>query len=163
MTGLIKDTAFTVFIVLLAHGVYDVDDVDGFNFIVDFISKHQTALVGTGVFCLILLLALSAVFETIGLYKITYGLSKILVRLSQFLISFLSLLNMIFYIAMGGNLLFGSGFLTIFLLFLILGASCWTIRVNDFNYHSMNAMAPIGVLATMSVLFVNFIWPMMGL
>jgi len=163
MFSLLKDTAITVFIILIAHGVYGVEDVDAFNSIVDFISKNQTSVVGTGVFCLVILLGLSVIFETIGLYKITYGLSKILVRVSQFLISFLSLLNMIFYLAMDGNLLFGSGFLTIFLWFIILGASCWTIRVNDYNYHTMNAMAPVGVLAIMSILFVNFLWPIMGI
>ena len=163
MFGLIIDTALSVFVILLAHGVYGIEDVDAFNFIVDFISKNQTSLVGTGVFCLVILLGLSVVFENIGLYKITYGLSKILVRFSQFLISFLSLLNMILYLSMGGNLLFGSGFLTIFLWFIVLGASCWTIQANDFNYHSMNAIAPVGILATMSILFVNFIWPIMGI
>ena len=99
MFGLISDTALTMIIILLAHGVYGVEDVDAFNFIVDFISKNQTSFVGTGVFCLVILLGLSVVFESIGLYKITYGLSKILVRFSQFLISFLSLLNMILYLA----------------------------------------------------------------
>ena len=163
MFGLLRDLAITIFLILLAQGVYGVEDNESFNFLVDFLTQNQMSFLGIGVLCLIIVLVLSAVFEGIGLYKITYGLSKILVRLCQFFTTFLSVLNMTYYLKMGGNLLFGNGFLVIFLLFLIMGSSCWAIRVNDFNYHTKNAILPVAVLATMSILFVNFIWPAMGL
>ena len=163
MFGLIRDLVITLFLILLAQGVYGVEDIESFNFLVDFLTKNQMTFLGTGVLCLIVVLVLSAVFEGIGLYKITYGISKILVRLCQLVITFLSALNMIYYIQMGGNLLFGNGFLVIFLLYLVLGSSCWAIRVNDFNYHTKNAILPVSVLTIMSILFVNFIWPSMGL
>ena len=162
MFGLIRDFAITIFIILLAQGVYEVDDISAFNDLVGFIVEHQKTFLGTGFICLVVLLIGSAVLEEIGLYKITYGMSKILVRLSQFFITFFSILNIGFYSTMGENFLLKSGYLTIILLFLILGASCWTIRINDFSYHSKNAMVPVGVLAVMSVILVSFIWPMMG-
>ena len=162
MFGLIRDFAITVFIILLAHGVYGVDDISAFNDLVGFIVENQKTFLGTGFICLLVILLFSAIFEGIGLYKITYGMSKILVRLSQFFITFFSILNIGFYATMGGDFLLKSGYLTIVLLFCILGASCWAIRVNDFNYHSTNAIVPVGVLAVMSVILVSFIWPLMG-
>ena len=120
----------------------------------------QTLFLATGILGSGALLLSSALFENLGLYKITYALSKILVRVSQFLITFLAILNIVFYAAMGNNLMRDNGYLLLFSLALILGASCWALRIIDFNYHTKNAVLPVGVLALMSVILVEFIWPL---
>ena len=159
---LIRDFALTVFIVLLALGIYDVDNETAYDALVTLIAENQGSFLGTGAIGIVFLLGFSAIFEQIGVYKITYGMSKAFARLSQLSISFLSILNVIFYATTGGNFLFQSGYINIIFLFIILGASCWTIRLNDFNYHSRNAMVPVGMLAVMSILLVSLIWPKMG-
>jgi hypothetical protein len=98
-------------------------------------------------------------FENFGLYKISYACSKILVRVSQFFIMFLSLLNMAFYATLGANLMRNNGYFMLFVLYAILGASCMSLRIIDFNYHTKNALVPISALAALSVILVEFIWP----
>jgi hypothetical protein len=105
------------------------------------------------------LLLSSALFETMGLYKITYGIGKILIRISQFTITFLAILNIIFYAALGNNLMVDNGYQLLLSLSIVLCSSVWAIRVIDFNYNSQNALVPIGALAFISILLVEVIWP----
>ncbi len=160
MGGLIKDFALTALIIFLNHWVYGVEDTISYEFIVNFIVKNQTLFLATGILGSGALLLSSSMFESLGLYKITYALSKILVRVSQFLITFLVILNIVFYAAMGNNLMRDNGYLLLLSLTLILGASCWALRIIDFNYHTKNAMLPIAMLALMSVILVEFVWPL---
>jgi hypothetical protein len=98
-------------------------------------------------------------FESLGLYRITYGIGKILIRLSQFLLTFLAILNIVFYTALGNNLLRTDHYILLFSLAFVLSASVWAIHVIDFNYNSQNALAPVGTLVFMSLLLVEVIWP----
>jgi uncharacterized YccA/Bax inhibitor family protein len=75
------------------------------------------------------------------------------------LIMLLSLLNMAFYAALSENLMRDKGYLVLFVMFAILGASCISLRIIDFNYHTKNAIVPISVLAAASVILVEFVWP----
>lgn len=159
MGGLIKDFALTAFIIILNHWFYGVEDTISYDYLVGLITKQQTLFLAVGILGSGGLLLSATVFESLGLYKITYGLSKVLVRLSQFLITFLAILNIVFYAAIGTNLLRDKGYILLFTLFLILGASCWALRIIDFNYHTKNAMVPVGVIAVMSIILVEFIWP----
>jgi hypothetical protein len=162
MFGLIKDFAITTFIIILSHWSYGVEDDIAFDFLVGFIARNQTLFFAYGILGLVTLLILATIFQEFGLYKITYGLSKILVRLVQFLITFLGTLNIVFYSAGGMNLLKDSGYFSLIVLFMILGSSCWTIRMNDFNYNTQNALMPVSLFTVMSVVLVQFIWPVMG-
>jgi len=159
MGGLIKDFALTAFIIILNHWFYGVEDTISYDYLVGLITKQQTLFLAVGILGSGGLLLSATVFESLGLYKITYGLSKVLVRLSQFLITFLAILNIVFYAAIGTNLLRDKGYILLFTLFLILGASCWALRIIDFNYHTKNAMVPVGVITVMSIILVEFIWP----
>lgn len=158
----IRDFALTVFIVMLALWIYGVENETAYDALVTLIAENHGSLLGTVTIAIVFMLGSSAIFEHLGLYAITYGMSKALARLSQLFISFLSILNVIFYATIGENFLLHIGHMNIVFLYIILGACCWTIRLNDFNYHSRNAMVPVGVLAVMSVLLVNFILPKMG-
>lgn len=159
MTGIIKDFALISLIIILNHWVYGVEDTISYEFVVNFIAQNQSLFLATGILGSVALLLSSSMFESLGLYKITYGISKILVRICQFLLTFLAILNIVFYAAMGNNLMRDNGYLLLFCLVLILGASCWSLRIIDFNYHAQNAALPVGMFAAMSVILVEFVWP----
>jgi hypothetical protein len=159
MGGLLKDFALTALVIILNHYFYGVEDSVAYGFIVDFMARNQTGFLVGGVLGSVVLLFFSTLFEGLGIYKITYALSKILVRVSQFFITFIAILNIVFYAAMSNNLMRDNGYPMLFVFVLLLGASCWALRLIDFNYHSQNAILPVGVIAFMSVLLVELIWP----
>jgi hypothetical protein len=159
MGGLLKDFALTALIIILNHYFYGVEDSVAYKFIVDFMAQNQTMFLAGGILGSIGLLVFSTMFEGLGIYKITYALSKVFVRLSQFFITFITLLNIVFYAAIGYNLMRDNGYFLLFVFGLVLGASCWSLRMIDFNYHSQNAILPVGILAFMSIFLVEFIWP----
>ena len=160
MGNLIKDFALTALIIILNHWVYGVEDSISYEFMVSFITRKQTLLLGTGIFGSIVLLFSASMFESLGFYKITYGLSKITVRLGQFAITFITILNIVFYAALGTNLMRDNGYLLLFSLAMLLGAACWAIRITDFNYHTQNAVLPVGLLTLMSIILVEYVWPL---
>jgi len=160
MGGLIKDFALTALIIILNHWFYGVEDTISYEFIVSFIDRNRTVLIAAGTLGSVALLLSSTMFESLGLYKITYGLSKIIVRVSQFVITFMAILNIVFYAAMGNNLMRENGYLLLFSAILILGAACWAIRIIDFNYHTKNAIIPVVAIAFISILLVELIWPL---
>lgn len=157
---MIKDFGFAAIIIFLNHSVYGVEDVYAYQYVVDFLTKHQTIFLAGGILGSIWLVLSSYLFENFGLYKISYGLSKIFVRVSQFLIMFLVMLNMFFYLTIDANLMRDKGYYILFVLFALLGASCTSLRIIDFNYHTKNAIAPITILAAMSFILVEFVWPL---
>ena len=159
MGGLIKDFAVTALIIILNHWVYAVEDTIAYELVVNFITRNETLILAVGILVSGCLPIFSSMFESLGLYKITYALSKILVRVSQFLITFLAILNLFFYAAMKNNLMHDKGYLMLFVLLLILGSSCWALRIIDFNYDTKNAVVPVAAIAIMSVVIVEFIWP----
>jgi hypothetical protein len=156
---MIKDFVLAALIIILNHWVYGVEDAYSYNYIVEKLTDHQNVLLAGGTISAIVLVLCSYMFENFGLYKISYAFSKILIRVSQFLIMLLSLLNMAFYAALSENLMRDKGYLVLFVMFAILGASCISLRIIDFNYHTKNAIVPISVLAAASVILVEFVWP----
>ena len=162
MLSLIKDIGITVLIIVLNHWVYGIEDAIAYDFVVGFIAINKTTFLTTGIIGSGVLLICTAI-EGLGLYKITYALSKLFIRLSQFFITFLSLLNIVFYLVVSTNLMRDGGYVSIIVLALILGSSCWALRIIDFNYATRNTIMPVFVLAAMSVALVEFIWPMTGL
>jgi len=157
---MIKDFVLAAVIIILNHYVYGVEDLYSYEYLVSFFTQYKTPFLAGGTIGAIVLVLSSYMFESFGLYKISYGFSKIFVRVSQFLIMFIALLNMLFYLAIGANLMRDNGYYMLFVLFAILGASCMSLRIIDFNYHTRNVIVPISVLAVLSVLLVEFIWPM---
>jgi hypothetical protein len=156
---MIKDFVLAAVIIILNHWIYGVEDAYSYQYIVDFFSEYQTTFLTGGTIGAIALILSSYMFENFGLYKISYAFSKILVRVSQFLIMFLSLLNMAFYATLGANLMRNNGYFMLFVLYAILGASCMSLRIIDFNYHTKNVLVPISAVAALSVILVEFIWP----
>ena len=161
MLGLIKDFALTALIIILSHWVYGVEDVIAYDYVIGFITSKQALFLTIGILGSAALLIFSSM-DGLGLYKITYGLSKIFVRLSQFFITFISILNIVFYVAIGENLMRNSGYIFLFVLILIITSSCWSLRMIDFNYHTRNALLPVGILAFLSVVLVWYVWPLSG-
>jgi hypothetical protein len=163
MGGLLKDFALTALIIILNHWIYGVEDTISYDYMVQFMTRNSTLILSVSFVVSLTLLFASAMFETLGLYRITYGIGKILIRICQFLLTFLAIVNIIFYAALGNNLLRSDHYMVIFSLALLLCASVWSIRVIDFNYSSQNALAPTGTLVLMSLLIVEVIWPYTGL
>ena len=161
MIALIKDIGITLLIIILNHFIYAVEGNLAYDFLIEIINKNHTLFLSTGILGSAFLLIFTSI-EGLGLYKITYGLSKIFVRLSQFFITFLALLNIFFYVMMSANLMRDSSYFLLFVLMLILSSSCWTIRIIDFNYHTKNALVPVGILSLLSFLLVKYIWPSIG-
>jgi hypothetical protein len=159
MLGLIKDFALSALVIILNHWIYGIEDTISYNFIVEFITKHKSLFIAIGIISSCVLPLCSSMFESLGLYKITYGLSRILARVSQFLLTFLAVLNIVFYAALGNNLMRDKGYVLLFSLALILGASCWTLSIIDFNHPTRNVVMPVSVLTLMSIILVEFIWP----
>jgi hypothetical protein len=159
MSVIIKDFALTALVIILNHWIYDIDDAVAYGFLVNVIVKNRTLFIASGLVGSVILLISSSMFESLGLYKITYGLSKILIRLSQFLITFFSILYIVFYAALGNNLMRDNGYLLMFSLALVLGASCWALRIIDFNHPTRNDVLPVSVLFLMAILLVEIVWP----
>jgi hypothetical protein len=161
MLGLLKDFGITALIIILNHFVYGVEDTVSYKFVVDFMATNKTFLLTSGILGSGALLIFTSL-EGLGLYKVTYVISKVFIRLCQFFITFLSILNIVFYSAMSINLMRDGGYVTLFAFMLTLGSCCWALHIIDFNYSTKNTMLPIGVLAAMSVVLVEYIWPMTG-
>jgi len=159
MAGLLQDFALAAFIIMLNHWIYGVEDSISYEFIVNFISQKKSLIMAMSFLVSVTLLLSSSLFETMGLYKITYGIGKILIRISQFVITFLAILNILFYAALDNNLMVDSGYQLLLSLSIVLCSSVWAIRVIDFNYNSQNALVPTGALAFMSILLVEVVWP----
>jgi hypothetical protein len=162
MAGLLQDFALAAFIIMLNHWIYGVEDSISYEFIVTFISQKKALIMAMSFLVSVTLLLSSSLFETMGLYKITYGIGKILIRISQFVITFLAILNIIFYAALDNNLMVDNGYQLLLSLSIVLCSSVWAIRVIDFNYNSQNALVPTGALAFMSILLVEVIWPFLN-
>jgi hypothetical protein len=157
---MIKDFVLAAVIIFLNHWVYGVEDVYSYNYLVDKLTEYQVAFLAGGTLGAIALIMCSYMFENFGLYKIAYGFSKILVRVTQFLLMLLALLNMFFYATLGENLMREGGYFMLFVLYAILGASCMSLRIIDFNYHTKNALMPISVIVVLSIILVELIWPL---
>jgi len=155
MGGLIKDFPLTVLVIILNLWIFDIEETISYNFIVDFFGTSQTLFLTTGIMGALGLLISASMFESFGLYKITYGLSKILSIVCQFLITFLAIINIVFFSVLGSNLMRDGGYVLLLSLALILGASSWSVRINDFNYHTKNVVLPVSMLALMSVILVE--------
>jgi len=162
MAGLLQDFALAAFIIMLNHWIYGVEDSISYEFIVTFISQKKALIMAMSFLVSVTLLLSSSLFETMGLYKITYGIGKILIRISQFVITFLAILNIIFYAALDNNLMVDNGYQLLLSLSIVLCSSVWAIRVIDFNYNSQNALVPTGALAFISILLVEVIWPFLN-
>ena len=162
MLGLIKDFAITALIIILNHWIYGVEDIIAYDFVVDFITRNQTLFLSTGILGSAGLLIFTSL-EGLGLYKVTYGLSRLSVRICQFFIIFLCIINIFFYLAIGMNLMRDSAYFLLFVLILLMGSSCWALRLVDFNHPTSDVLMPVGVIAFMSVILVEYIWPMVGL
>jgi hypothetical protein len=163
MGGLLKDFALTALVIILNHYFYGVEDSVAYNFVADFMLRNRLIFIAAGILGSGTLLVFSSMFEGLGIYKITYALSKILVRIAQFLITFIAILNIVFYAAIGNNLMRDNGYPFLLVFIVILAACCWAIRMIDFNYHSQNAMLPVGIVAFMSVFLVEIVWPFFNL
>lgn len=162
MGGLLKDFALTAFIIMLSHWIYGVEETISYGFIVDYLGKNKTLIIGSSIVFAVIQLVAAAMLETMGLYKITYGLGKIFIRTSQFLITFLVVLNIVFYASLHNNLLRDNGYLALFAFAVVLCSAVWSIRIIDFNYSSQNSLVPVGALTVTSILLVELIWPFMN-
>ncbi len=160
MGGLIKDFALTALIIILNHWVYGIEDTIAYGFIVTFITRNHLAILAVAFLGSFALVLSAALFENLGLYQITHIFSRVLARVTRFLVTFLAVLNMIFYAALGNNLMHDKGYQALFAVALLLGASCWALRIVDFNYPLKNNTIPVGILVLVSIVLVEFIRPL---
>lgn len=160
MGGFIKDFALTALIIILNHWVYGIEDTIAYGFIVTFITRKHLVIFATAFLGSLALVLSATLFENLGLYQITYVLSRVLARVSRFLLTFLAVLNILFYTALGNNLMHDKGYQALFAVALLLGASYWSLRIVDFNHPVKNQTTPVGILVLVSIVLVEFIRPL---
>lgn len=160
MIDLLKDLAVIGVIIILNSWFYAVEDTLAYDIVVGFLAKNKTTFLAVGIFGSATLLLFSAMFEGLGIYKLTYGLSRISVRVCQFLITFLCILNIAFYFAVDANLMRDNGYIVLFAIVLLIISGCWSLRMIDFNHPTKDKLTPVGLLAFLSIILVEFIWPL---
>jgi len=162
MFSLIQDFAITLLIIILGHWIYGVADIVAYDFFVELVVSSKYLYLAIGIFASITVVVSAAVFEGLGFSQLTFGISKILARICQFIITILSILNIIFYASMATNFIRSIGYDIFVVIFLTLVSSCWASRMIDFNFHTKNTLLPVGLFAFMSVLLVEIVWPYFG-
>jgi hypothetical protein len=162
MLSLIQDFAITLLIIILGHWIYGVADIVAYDFFVDFIVSSKYLILAVGILGSVTVVISAAMFEGLGFSQLTFGISKIFARICQFIITVLSILNIIFYTSMTTNFIRSSGYDIFVVLFLTLVSSCWALRIIDFNFHTKNTLLPVGLFAFMSLLLVEIVWPFFG-
>jgi len=162
MLSLTKDFAITALIIIIGHWIYGVADIVAYDFFVAVIVEKKILILAIGILGSGVMVISAAMFQSLGVTQVTFMISKLFARLSQFTITFFSILNIIFYASMKMNLIRSSGY-DIFVVSLItLGASCWALQLIDFNFHTKNILLPVGLIAFMSVLVIEVVWPFFG-
>lgn len=162
MISLFQDFAITSLIIILGHWIYGVSDTVAYDFFINFINGNTPLFLTIGIFGSGAMVISAAMFQSLGFSQVTFMISKLFARVCQFCITFLSILNIIFYASMETNFIRSAGYHLFIILFITLGASCWALRTIDFNFHTKNTLQPVGLVAFMSVLFVEFVWPFWG-
>jgi hypothetical protein len=163
MSDLIKDFSITAFIMILGHWVYGIEDTVAYDFLVEIIVRNKALFVVTGFLGSATVMFLATMFQDLMLSQVAFILGKFFARMCQFFIIFLSILNIIFYTSLSINFIQNSGYYIVIILVLTLGASCWALRIIDFNHHTRNALVPAYMLVFMSVVLVEFVWPFYGI
>ena len=162
MFSLTKDFAITALIIMFGHWIYGVADIVAYDFFVEIFIEKRFTILAIGIFGSAAMVISAAMFQSLEITQVTFVISKFFARVCQFTITFFSILNIIFYASLEINF-FRSGSYDIFVvLFMTLGASCWALRMIDFNYHTKNTLLPVGLIAFMSAMFVEVAWPLFG-
>jgi len=162
MLSLLKDFAITALIMIFGHWIYGVADIVAYDFFIKFIIDNKFNILAIGILGSCSMVISAAMFQSLGLTQVTFMFSKLFARLCQFTITFLSILNIIFYASMKINFIRSSGYDIFVVLFMTLVASCWALRMIDFNFHTKNTLLPVALIAFMSVLFIEIVWPFFG-
>ena len=162
MRILFQDFVITSFVLILGHWIYGVADIVAYDFFVELIVENKFKILAMGIFSSGAMVISAAMFQSLGITQITFLISKLFARLCQFIVTFFSILNIIFYASMKMNLIRSSGYDIFLVLFMTLGASCWALRMIDFNFHTKNTLLPVGLIALMSVLVIEIVWPFFG-
>jgi len=162
MLSLFQDFAITALIFIFGHWIYGVADTVAYDFLINFIVGNTSLFLTIGIVGSGTMVISAAMFQSLGFSQVTFMLGKFFARFCQFSITFLSILNILFYVSMETNFIRSAGYHIFIILFITLGASCWALRTIDFNFHTKNTLQPVGLVAFMSVLFVEFVWPFFG-
>lgn len=113
-----------------------------FAAVVNAINQHETTMLFYSFIGSFLLVVLSYLFTSFGLFKITYFISKILLRCSQFLLVFMSVINILFWYKLDMYFMWKTGFAGMIILWAIMIGACLSLRAADFNYHLRGPLIP---------------------
>lgn len=115
-----------------------------------------------GAYAILLSLVLvggSHFFTNVGLYKIAYLLSNVVYHGASFLIMAISFLHCWLWFNGEYHLFLNGGYLGLLVLFLLLIASLFSMKVFDFNHHMQNALVNNFAVVVVAVLFVELVGP----
>lgn len=140
---------------LVARFVYGVDFIPLVDLLGRLIAAFTYPLLGIGLLTALALPGITLVCNGLGFYTLMYSLAKLFFWLSSFLICLVSLVAVLFWLDLGVNLWGVLGKMALLPFFLAAGGA-FSLHVADFNYPVKEALAPLLMLAGLSLLFVSW-------
>lgn len=132
-----------------------------YSFFIQYSNSQEYMYIGSGLILSIALIILSIVFSAVGSFRLVYAMSKVVLEVSQFLVSLLSLFALALYFHFDFILWVDLARMIAIVPFLLLGAAAFSIRIFDFNYPVRNTLVGHFSLAVFSC-FAIFIGEMFG-
>lgn len=134
-----KQLAFIAFVFYIGF-MGDLIDAGTYYGLVALLNDQYMLLSGLGLVLAFGLVMFSMAFGTTAWFSLVYVLAKLVYEVSQFFICLLSLLAVLFCLHFNLNLWADLQPLLTVLPFLLLGFSCASIRIFDFNYPVRNTL-----------------------
>lgn len=144
-----KQLGFIVFIFYIGF-MGDLIDTGACRALVTWLHDQDMMLSGLGLLVSSGLLMFSLAFGSMASFTLVYALVKLAYEASQFFICLVSILAVLFYLHFDLNLWADMPPVLTVMPFLLLGVSCTSIRIFDFNYPVRNTVTTHLTLAALS-------------
>lgn len=134
-----KQLGFIAFVFYIGY-LGDLIDVGTYDALVTLLNDQYMLLSGLGLVLACGLVMFSLAFGTMAWFGLVYALAKLVYVVSQFSICLFSFLAVLFCLHFNRNLWADLQPILTLLPFLLLGVSCTSIRIFDFNYPVRNTL-----------------------
>ncbi len=134
---------------------------ESYSFSIKYFNGQEYLYIASGLTLSVALIVLAMVFSALGSFRLVYGMSKVFLEVSQFLVSFLSLFSLALYFHFDLILWVDLARMITIVPFILLCAAAFSIRIFDFNYPVRNTLVGHFSLAAFSC-FVIFAGEILG-
>ncbi len=152
---MVRDTLIVSAFLLLNVVFLDITAEAMFSNLVGITSGSHTNIIVFLLVASVFLVFSSFLFPDLGLYRISYFFSKLLMELAQFLLVLLAIFNVWIWFGAGEDLLLVMGYDIVLMLFLLLTAAAYAIHLIDFNYEFKTAFTSHVGLILLSIIVVQ--------